>query len=136
MAYPTNRASRTPHPPKPRVNLESEEQSTLFTWAFYMTVQIPALRRLFHIPNGGSRNKAEAAHLKAQGVKKGVPDIFLPRACGKWHGLFIELKRTEGGSLSKDQKEWIDDLNDAGYKAVVCKGWEEAKNVILEYLNQ
>ena len=99
-----------------------------------MSVQIPALKRLFHIPNGGSRNKAEAAHLKAQGVKRGVPDIFFPCACGKWHGLFIELKRTEGGSLSKEQKDWIKDLNEAGYMAVVCKGWEEAKDVILEYV--
>ena len=24
---------------------------------------------VFHIPNGGYRNKAEAAHLKAQGVR-------------------------------------------------------------------
>ena len=101
-----------------------------------MSVQIPALKRLFHIPNGGSRNKAEAAHLKAQGVKKGVPDIFLPRACGKWHGLFIEMKRVKGGRIEEDQLDWIKDLNDAGYMAVVCKGWEEAKNVILDYLKQ
>lgn len=33
---------------------------------------------VFAIPNGGSRNKAEAAKLKAEGVSAGVPDLFIP----------------------------------------------------------
>ena len=37
---------------------------------------------MFRIPNGGSRHPAEAARLKAQGVKAGVPDLCIPVARG------------------------------------------------------
>ena len=94
----------------------------------------PELRLLHAIPNGGSRNPIEARHLKEQGVKPGVPDIFLPCARGEWHGLYIEMKRRKGGRVSDEQREMIRLLIEQGYKAVVCYGWEEAKNVIVEYM--
>lgn len=72
---------------------EAQEQATLFSWAEMQSGRRPELRLLFHIPNGGSRGKAEAARFKMEGVKPGVPDLFLPVPRGPWHGLFIELKR-------------------------------------------
>jgi len=30
--------------------------------------------------------------MKLEGMKAGVPDIFMAHPCGKWHGLFIEFK--------------------------------------------
>ena len=63
-----------------------------------------------------------------------MPDIFLPIANNRYHGLFIELKRRVGGSLQPDQKDWIGQLEVQGYKAVVCKGAEEAMRVIEEYI--
>ena len=113
---------------------EAQEQTTLFQWATLMIHRWPELRLLHHIPNGGSRNAIEAARLKAQGVKAGIPDIFLPCARGEWHGLYIELKRRKGGRVSDEQKEMIRLLIEQKYKAVVCYGWEEAKNVIVEYM--
>lgn len=118
------------------VPTESVEQTSLFRWAGYERHKYPELDLLYHIPNGGSRNKIEAKNLKMQGVRKGVPDICLPVARGKYHGLYIELKRIKGGTVSADQKEWIEKLNNAGYYACVCKGWEAAKDVIMEYLLQ
>jgi hypothetical protein len=50
-------------------------------------------------------------------------------------GLFIEMKRTKGGRTSEEQREWIAELNKAGYRAVVCKGWEEARDEIMKYLS-
>lgn len=50
---------------------ESDEQICLFEWAEVMKGQIPELRLLFHIPNGGYRNKVTAARMKAEGVKAG-----------------------------------------------------------------
>lgn len=89
---------------------------------------------LYHIPNGGSRGKAEAGRFKAEGVKSGVPDICLPVARGEYHGLYIELKRRQGGRLSVNQRIWIDELRRQGYCATVCNGWEEAVAVIVAYL--
>jgi hypothetical protein len=87
---------------------------------------------LFAIPNGGLRNLSVATKLKAEGVKKGVPDMFLPLANETYHGLFIELK-TETGRASKEQKEMIDKLNANGYRAVVCFGYKSAIEEIKNY---
>lgn len=88
---------------------------------------------MFHVPNGGSRNRVEAANLKRQGVKAGVPDIFLPVARGGFHGLFVEMK-AEGGRLSEKQEEWLADLHAQGYAVKVAYGWEEARKAIEAYL--
>ena len=113
---------------------ESEEQRMLMEWAEWGKGSRPELELLFHIPNGGARNPIEARHLKEQGVKAGVPDLFLPVARGGYHGLFIELKRKRGGKVSDEQASWIVQLNQKGYLAVVCAGWEEAARMILKYL--
>ena len=113
---------------------EAEEQATLMEWASFMKYKYPGLKMLFHIPNGGSRNPIEAAHLKKQGVKPGVPDLFLPIPNGKYHGLFIEMKAKQG-RIMENQKMWIRWLNANGYKAVICWGCDHAIKTIEEYLN-
>lgn len=89
---------------------------------------------MYHIPNGGSRSKAEAGRFRAEGVKSGVPDICLPAARGGYHGLYIELKRVKGCRVSTAQHGWIAALRDQGYYACVCKGWDDAAGVIKKYL--
>ena len=113
---------------------EGQEQAALMSWAQMQSWRWPELALLFHIPNGGGRSKAEAGRFKAEGVKAGVPDLFLPVPRGEQHGLFIELKRRAGGRVSDEQKEWIQALRKHGYRVEVCKGWEAAAAVIAEYL--
>ena len=95
---------------------------------------MPELRLLHAIPNGGHRNKITAAKLKAEGVKPGVPDICLPVARGEYHGLYIELK-TRKGKLSPRQQTWLADLNNEGFKSLICRGWVAARQEIEHYLN-
>lgn len=121
---------------KGRVPSEADEQKALFEWAEWAKGKFPELALLHHCPNGGSRNPVEARHLKEQGVKPGVPDICLPVPNLHYAALYIELKRRKGGRVSDEQRGWIAALNRAGNHAVVCKGWEEARDVILEYLRQ
>ena len=113
---------------------EAREQEALFRWADFAAGTMPELKLLHHIPNGGSRNKAEAAHLKRQGVKAGVPDLSLPVARGGYHGLYIELKFGKN-KTSKNQDKWLSALSAQGFCAMVCYGWIEAKDAICEYLN-
>ena len=120
--------------PKILVPTESEEQAALFQWAALMEKHRPELRKLFHIPNGGHRSKATAARLAAEGVRSGVPDICLPVARQGYHGLYIELKRREGGRVEAAQADWIHFLREHGYKAEICKGFTEAKSCIEGYL--
>ena len=115
---------------------EEEEQAAIMEWTVLMAKQYPELDLLFHIPNGGWRHPAVAAKMKAQGVKPGVPDLFLPVARGPYHGLFIELKRTQGGRLSEDQKAWLEALRDQQYKAVRADGAEAACDLLYKYLTE
>jgi hypothetical protein len=119
----------------PDIATESEEQSTLFQWAARNEHQHPELKLLYHIPNGGLRNKPVAVRLTAQGVRRGVPDLCLPVARGSYHGMYIELKRRVGGKIAPEQMGWLEELGRQGYYALVCKGWEQAKNEIEKYLN-
>lgn len=114
---------------------EAAEQTWLFQWAAQMQhYKWPELELLYHVPNGGSRNRVEAARLKAQGVKPGIPDVCLPVARCGYHGLYIEMKRQHGGVLSEDQKEKIPKLRDQGYRVEVCKGFQQAADVIEAYM--
>ena len=115
---------------------EEEEQVTLFNWAKMQEKKYPELALMFHIPNGGLRSKSEAARFKKAGVKSGVPDIFLPCAKGRYHGLFIELKKITGGKISKEQKAWQAVLSKAGYASCICYGWQDASRTITCYLEE
>lgn len=119
-----------------QIPTEAQEQTALFQWAGMMAGKWPELQLMFAIPNGGSRNPIEARHLKEQGVKPGIPDVFLPVARGGYHGLYIEMKRRKGGRVSVEQKKMILALRDQGFRAEVCEGWEQAKNVIEVYMSE
>jgi hypothetical protein len=112
---------------------ESAEQQALFQWVEYNTVKYPQLKLLFAIPNGGKRDKREAARLKREGTRAGVPDVCLPIPKGNYCGLWVEMKSGKG-KLSDNQKKWKEQLESWGHKVAVCYGWEEAKECILEYL--
>lgn len=95
---------------------------------------------MFHIPNGGGRSKREASELKSIGVKSGVSDLFLPvMAIGNdglvRGGLWIEMK-CPGGRQSEEQIKWIYDMRRNGYEARIAFGWEEAVEIIREYIGE
>lgn len=114
---------------------ETAEQQTLFQWARMMCGKWPELKLLYHIPNEGKRSQKTGARMKAEGLKKGVPDICLPVARGGNHGLYIELKRVENSRVTQEQLEWIEALMAQGYVAAVCRGCDEAIRLITDYLN-
>ena len=114
--------------------LEHAEQVALCQW-FHL--QYPSLRgRLIAIPNGGHRNKATAARLKAEGVRAGVLDMFLLVARHGYHGLWIEMKRRDGvpSDVTDEQRDFIKTAQAEGYSAHVCYGWDKASEVIRIYL--
>lgn len=113
---------------------EHQEQCSLVRWWELTHPRMTQL--LFAIPNGGARNAVTGALLKREGVRKGVPDLFLAIPTGKAHGLFIEMKRQRGGTVDKAQKVMHEALQSAGYGVVVCKGFEEAMKEIKHYLGE
>ena len=108
-----------------RIPTEHEEQRELVRWFRQTWPDV----RIFAIPNGGARSKATAAKLKAEGVVAGIPDLFIPA----WR-LWIEMKRTKGGSLSKEQKDCITYLKSEGYQVIVGRGDNDARAKVLEFI--
>lgn len=115
------------------IHREDAESIALVQWCEWR----PELRgRLVHSPNGGKRNAREAARFKRMGVRAGYPDFSLDIAHGRYHGLRIELKppRPHKSKVSDSQKWWIETLSNEGYLAVVCYGWEAARDTIISYM--
>lgn len=79
----------------------------------------------FAIANGGKRHISEAKRLKAEGVKAGIPDIFIPLGRKGYLGLFMEIKKPDG-VLSPAQKIMIPRLRARGYKVEVPKSLEQS----------
>lgn len=122
--------------------------------------KVPALEWFHAIPNGGSRGdddksrKIRGAQLKAEGVRQGVADTFLPwpvyEPCPsdpqimmmKWAGLYIEMKKpterpkseTAKGGVSDEQAKFGEYARCVGYGFMVCYSWREAANALRSYI--
>jgi hypothetical protein len=114
---------------------EHAEQAALIVWADLYAARLPVLGRLYANPNGGYRPIKTALAMKAEGQRAGIPDLFLPVPARGCHGLYLEMKATRG-RISPAQEDWLSYLEGAGYRAVVCWGWQHAAREILDYLGQ
>lgn len=79
------------------------------------------------VPNGEKRHIAVANRLKAEGVRRGTPDIFICLPDGKI--AWLEMKKP-GGSLSPEQKAFRTKVTALGHPYGVAKSIDEA----LEFL--
>lgn len=111
-------------------HLESDMQAQIIEWATY---RYRGLDFLHHSPNGGKRDIAEAVRFKAEGVRKGFPDLILPTRSGNFVGLVIELK-VEGGKVSDEQRRWLEHFDSQGWRVVVAYDYESAIKVLDEYM--
>lgn len=89
-------------------------------------------RKIWHVPNGGKRNPAEAMQLKASGVVAGVSDIHMA-----WKGrLYIWEFKDDKGRLSKDQEKFIEAMREEGVMVKVVRDaqtfFNDVKNIIHE----
>lgn len=112
------------------IHAESAEQRAYFDWARYHA----GAKVAFAIPNGGRRNRIEAARMKGEGVTAGVLDVMLPRARGGAHGLWLEFKAGRN-TLTKSQAERADQLVADGYAVAVVYSALAAIRVTLDYLD-
>ena len=105
------------------MNSEHLEQVRLVSW-FRKTYPDT---RIFAIPNGGIRSASAGANLRAEGVSAGVPDLFVPA----WR-LWIEMKRSTGGTVSPAQRDWISYLESIDHQVIVGRGFEDAKEQVIK----
>lgn len=109
---------------RPVLRTEHVEQREFVSW-FRQTF---AGVRILAVPNGSQRSRTTGARLKAEGVCAGVPDLFIPAWC-----LWIEMKRAEGGTVSKEQRDWIAYLETVDHTAFVCAGFIQAKEKVNDF---
>lgn len=139
-------------PPRKRSREESQMQIALMKWWHmqHRAFGVPEIL-LLSIPNGGARTAITGAILKAEGARKGAPDLLLAVAKQRYvglsahepeqpgitwcHGLFLELKRRDG-VLSKEQEIFHELLRRQGYKVCVVWSLQEAINEITSYLTK
>jgi hypothetical protein len=129
-------------PPVLPVPTEHQEQAEVVTWAELNRTRWPELALLFAVPNAGGfqggfkSNVVRVMRLRAQGVKAGVPDLCLPVPRQGKHGLYIEMKRLRGGTVSAEQRAWHIALRDVGHRVEVCRGASAAIEVLTDYLTR
>ena len=115
---------------KAGVKLSSEELEQVMVVEWCDLKKIPVV----HVPNEGKRSAAYAARLKRIGMRPGFPDLFIPLARGRYHGLFIEMKHGSGRA-SGAQESWLRLLSREGYAVSISYGFDAAKRVIEKYIN-
>lgn len=112
---------------------ELKEQKLVVDWCRERKIRVSATAQSTYTTSWKAINQNIAS-----GVAKGVPDLIIVippeyRKNGEHKTVFIEMKKEKGGAVSKEQREWIDDLNNStGVSASVCRGHKEA----IEYLSK
>ena len=87
--------------------------------------------RIIAIPNAGKRRGKTGARMVREGLEAGVPDLFIP----EW-SIWIEMKVSSGGKLSKNQIDWIEYLQSIGNTVIVAKGCDDGISQLLEIRNK
>lgn len=132
-------AEPPPKPKKRRGDPEHQQQKILMTRLKALAENLPryamAWKRTYATPNAGNRRKGAAGRLKAEGMKPGISDLFVAFPVGRFHGCYIEMKRIDGGKLSREQDVWIRDSLALGYMAACCHGADEAQAVWRDYVD-
>lgn len=128
--YTPKKRNTSPKVKRSRTGADSEysEQCKLVAWLKSQKI------RHHHSPNEGKRTTVSGYRLRMAGMSPGFPDITIPLPSGNYHGLYIEMKRKVGGKVTPQQQDWLNYLRGAGYFVEICRGFEEAKEVVLQYL--
>jgi hypothetical protein len=124
-------------PPPP---LEKDEAEWLIDWARAQRWEgKPLAEKLIMNANGAvlagdyKHRAIQMARMKRAGFKPGVFDYFLAIPKGGKGGLWLELKRTQAGVVSAEQKTFLL-LVQEDYATAICKGWHAAMLAIKAYL--
>lgn len=98
-------------------------------------IKYPKLSQaVFHIPNGGKRNIAEAVRFKKMGVRAGVWDVCCNLPHPVFNGLWIEFK-SKGGRVTKEQESFL--INVIKHNCQdwsICQTLSEAMEVFETYI--
>jgi hypothetical protein len=107
-----------------RTPLATSEHQLQSTLCEYLRLNLRPDCDFYAVPNGGHRHIRVAVRLKAEGVKRGIPDLHIMMPGGRL--VYLEMK-IKGGSLSADQRAFRDMARSLGFEWGMAKTFEEAK---------
>ncbi|KMJ46694.1 VRR-NUC domain-containing protein [Xenorhabdus khoisanae] len=136
---PNNKA-RSPHAvaleklaKNPELLKGNHEHYAQVRFFYYCEVNAPDIYKCLHsTPNGGLRHKKTGEHLRAEGQRKGYPDVSLDTAKGDYHGMRLEFKHG-ANKPSEVQKQWLNTLSEGGFYCVVVYDEHEAIEAVTQY---
>jgi len=120
--------------------VEEQNQVAFVKW---FRLQYPELSPLLNISSIGENvGPRRMARLKEMGLTPGYPDLFFALPAKVliglhpvyFHGLYIEMK-TKTGRITKEQTYVHERLRSVMYDVEIARDWEEAKNIITNYIN-
>ena len=110
--------------PKPASPLEAWEQKEVVRWMASRKIE------LFSVPNEGKRGFRLASHMRALGMRHGMPDLILitPSPVYPYMRLAIEMKRADGSTrdLTQHQLDTHEAMHKNGWTVWVCFGHQQA----------
>jgi hypothetical protein len=123
-----------------RSNEETQIQIALCNYVRYLGHDL-----IFNVDlSGMNLSKTQSGQAKSMRSSSGFPDFVLYEPRGQYKALFIELKTEstkvfrQNGKPDSDhiinQLQMIDRLNKKGYYAVLCQGFDNAKECIDWYM--
>lgn len=106
---------------------EHEEQALVCDWLDAKCL------RYFSVPNGkvlkgmsGTEIAKYMAYLRREGLRRGAPDIVIVDPVpGCRAPVCVEMKSVTG-TVSPEQRAFLDDMEARGWKVIVARGHEEA----------
>lgn len=114
-------------------HIEDDIQEAFFNTARMVFPKLGKL--LFAVPNGGKRNKFEAARLQKQGVTPGVSDIICMVPNKEYHFLCLETK-TETNDQSEHQIQFQKEVEQVGGLYVMFRSAAEGVEILKSYLSK
>jgi hypothetical protein len=111
----------------------SEDKLQMVSYVWFNNTYPEYRGLLFHVANGGSRNKVEAAKLEKMGVYPGVADLL----CFIGEPSALELKRPDGrGSQSPAQKKWQEKWESSGREYVIFNDLEDIQDYLKKKVDR
>ena len=134
--------------PKKRSVRKKTEEKLQISVCNYLRLQYPHVIFNCDVASGIRLSIGQAVTAKKMRSSKGMPDMMILHPHKGFHGLFVELKK-QGTSLYlkdgvtpvsdehiREQLAMRDSLNALGYKAVIAVGFDQAKEIIDEYMGK
>jgi hypothetical protein len=121
----------TANKPREKRTTKRAQPERQFQVALVKTLRRHARCPWWAVPNGGYRHLYVATKLKAEGVRRGTPDLcFIVPPTGR--AAFLELKALNG-SLSPEQKQFRDDALQCGALWEYARSIDDAYRILAEW---